>query len=83
MKFQNPSFLFLALDFLNGLTDTRTHKPKPICSPLFQSWGHKNVYPCKPLFYYIKVGCKGSTLHGHDSMMQNLCLEDEISTGKS
>ena len=25
-----------------------------------------NVYPCKPQFYYIKVGCKGSTLHGHD-----------------
>ena len=19
----------------------------------------KNVYPCKPQFYYIKVGCKG------------------------
>ena len=21
-------------------TDKRTHKPKAICSPLFQSWGH-------------------------------------------
>ena len=28
-----------------------------------------NVYPCKPQFYYIKVGCKGYTLHGHVSMM--------------
>ena len=46
MKFQNPSFKF----FLNGRTngrmdkrtDRRTDKPKAICSPLFQSWGHKN-----------------------------------------
>ena len=37
MKFQNPSLNF----FLNGRKDGRTHKPKPICSPLFQSWGHK------------------------------------------
>ena len=32
----------------------------------------KNVYLCKPQFYYIKVGCKGVhmyTLHGHVSMM--------------
>ena len=28
-----------------------------------------NVYPCKPQFYYIKAGCKGSTLHGHVIMM--------------
>ena len=33
----------------------------------------KNVYPCKPKFYYIKVGCKGSTLHGHVSMMSMHC----------
>ena len=42
MKFQNPSLNSV----LNGRTDKqtngRTHKPKPICSPLFQSWGHKN-----------------------------------------
>ena len=36
MKFQNPSFKF----FLNGRTD----KTKAICSPLFQSWGHKKVF---------------------------------------
>ena len=39
MKFQNPSLNF----FLNGRKDARTHKPKPICSPLFQSWVHKNL----------------------------------------
>ena len=40
MKFQNPSLNF----FLNGQKDARTHKPKPICSPLFQSWVHKNQF---------------------------------------
>ena len=46
MKFQNPSLNF----FLNGRKDerthARTHKPKPICSPLFQSWVHN-----KPMYY--------------------------------
>ena len=36
MKFQNPSLKNL----LNGWTNGHTHKPKAICSPLFQSWGH-------------------------------------------
>ena len=27
-----------------GQTDKQTDKPKAICSPLFQSWGHKNPY---------------------------------------
>ena len=31
----------------------------------------KHVNPCKLQFYYIKVKCKGSTLHGHVSMMQS------------
>ena len=26
---------------------------------MFKSKIRKNVYPCKPQFYYIKVGCKG------------------------
>ena len=26
---------------------------------MFWSKNKKNVYPCKPQFYYIKVGCKG------------------------
>ena len=25
----------------------------------FEAKIRKNVYPCKPKFYYIKVGCKG------------------------
>ena len=28
-----------------------------------------NEYPCKPQFYNIKVGCKGSTLDMHVNMM--------------
>ena len=28
-----------------------------------------NVYPCKPQFYYIKVGFKGSKLYRHVFMM--------------
>ena len=59
MKFQNPSFKF----FLNGRTHARTHrrtdKPKAICSPLFQSWGHKNLtlkYDLDLVFYMCKGG---------------------------
>ena len=26
---------------------------------MFWSINKKNVYPCKPQFYYIEVGCKG------------------------
>ena len=39
------------------------------------------VYPCKPQFYYIKVGCKGSTLHGHVSLMS--CPIDYAGTERS
>ena len=31
----------------------------------------KNIYPCKPHFYYIKVGCKGSKSHERATMMQS------------
>ena len=34
MKFQD--------DISNMNTYTHTDKPKPICPPLFQSWGHNN-----------------------------------------
>ena len=34
MKFQD--------DISNMNTHTHTDKPKPICPPLFQSWGHNN-----------------------------------------
>ena len=37
----------------------------------FKSKIRKNVYPCKPQFYYIKVGCKGvyitRTWYHHES----------------
>ena len=36
MKFQD--------DIWNMNTHTHTDKPKPICPPLFQSWGHKNLF---------------------------------------
>ena len=42
MKFQNPSFNFFLTD---GQTNGRTDKPKAICSPLFQSWGHNKKNP--------------------------------------
>ena len=29
----------------------------------------KNVHPCKPFFYYLKVVCKGYTLHGLVNIM--------------
>ena len=29
----------------------------------------KNVYPCKPQFYYIKVGFNGSALYRHVFVM--------------
>ena len=29
------------------------------------------MYPCKPQFYYIKVGCNGVKIHGHVFMMNS------------
>ena len=46
MKFQNPSLNFFKRT--EGRTNERTHKPKPICSPLFQSWGHKKRTHSQP-----------------------------------
>ena len=37
---------------------------------MFLSRNNKNVYPCKPQFYYIKVGFKGSKLYRHVFMME-------------
>ena len=42
MKFQNPSLNFILNGRKDGRTNEQTHKPKPICSPLFQSWGHND-----------------------------------------
>ena len=35
----------------------------------FRAKIRKNEYPCKPQFYNIKMGCKGSSLHGLVFMM--------------
>ena len=37
---------------------------------LEQKW-ENNIYPCKPQFYYIKVGLRGSKLYGHVFVMCN------------
>ena len=39
-----------------------------------------NVYPCKPQFYYIKVGCKGvfvtwTCLHDVIGRLNNLIID--------
>ena len=36
---------------------------------MFRAKVRKNEHPCNPVFHCIKVGCKGSTLHGLVSMM--------------
>ena len=41
MKFKNPSLNFF--ERTDERTHARTHKPKAICFPLFQSWGHNDV----------------------------------------
>ena len=41
------------LNRLNEAVLTSTHN---LC---FRAKVRKNVYPCKPQFYYIKVGCQG------------------------
>ena len=38
----------------------------------FRAKIRKNIYPCTPQFYYIKVGCKGYKSHGHVILMTPL-----------
>ena len=35
----------------------------------FRAKIENNEYPCKPQFYYIKVGCKGVSIHGRVILM--------------
>ena len=66
MKFQNPS--------LNSVLTGRTHKPKPICSPLFQSWGHKNGNEIGLLWRNDKI----NSFHYHQMCtLVCLCLESK------
>ena len=46
-------FIILAQNIYCGYTLTSTHD---LC---FRAKMRKNVYPCKPQFFCIKVGCKG------------------------
>ena len=43
MKLQNPSFKIFLNEGTHGRTHGRTDKPKAICSPLFQCWGHNKI----------------------------------------
>ena len=52
-NFQMKSFIFFLI-FTQNIDCGYTY-PKSI----FWSENKKKVYPCKPQFYYIKVGCKG------------------------
>ena len=61
MKFQDSSFNGLKVTVgTKSVTHAPTHARSKSNMPhqLFQSWGHNNVYPYKPQFHYIKVGCK-------------------------
>ena len=42
MKFQNHSFIFF-FERTDKRTNGQTDKPKAICSPHFQNWGHNNM----------------------------------------
>ena len=66
MKFQNPSLNSV----LNGRTDKRTngrtHKPKAICSPLFQSWGHNQRTSGPVNAHLISWPSKAQNIHGKE-----------------
>ena len=49
----------------------------------FRAKIRKNVYPCKPQFYYIKVGCKGVYITltcYHDVIRLTICFLGVLST---
>ena len=54
MKFQNPSLNFFLNRRTNVRTDKWTDKPKAICSPLFQSGGHKNGVAAFSWLFFIR-----------------------------
>ena len=49
MKFQD--------NISNMNTHTHTDNPKPICPPLFQSWGHNNFFGIKLLHAHLQYVC--------------------------
>ena len=38
-----------------SMPHTPTHKPKPICPPLFQSWGHKKNASERSEFFFFRT----------------------------
>ena len=48
--------LFLLKNIDCGYSEAVLTSTHNLC---FEAKIRKNVYPCKPQFYYIKVGCKG------------------------
>ena len=48
--------IFFSLFSLKTLIEAVLTSTHDLC---FGAKIRKNVYPCKPQFYYIKVGCKG------------------------
>ena len=69
----NDNFQFKFFDychiFAQNIDCGYTLERVPTIYICFEAKIGKNVYPCKPQFYYIKVGYKGCTLHGQISMM--------------
>ena len=47
MKFQDDISNMNTHTHTHTNTHTHTDKPKPICPPLFQSWGHNNYEEAK------------------------------------
>ena len=81
MKFQNPSFKFFLNGRTNGRTNKQTDKPKAICSPLFQSWGHNKKMSCKlshimrkPFFFCICENKGADHLRSCRTEYQCLCF---------
>ena len=73
-------FLYIFLNFAqtlivgtryNRLTEAVLTSTHNLC---FRAKIRKNVYPCKPQFYYIKVGCKGV-------FVTRTCFRDVIQSG--
>ena len=67
---KNNNFQTKNCDCFNEAVLRSTHN---LC---FSAKIRKNVYPCKPQFYYIKVGCKGV-------FVTQTCFRDEMFGHKS
>ena len=72
------------VDYGNSLEPPRRGGSNDYPQSMFLSRNKKNnVYPCKPQFYYIKVGLSGSKLYRYVFVMSILfyCYRKEILEG--